>query len=78
MAPNIKHRIAHSYLIFIAGFLCFVAAFTLSFFQLSGSTELNVVGLILCLWSSVVLTSSKITAADIKEIIIAFRSRLPP
>jgi len=78
MAPNIKHRVAHSYLIFFAGFLSLVAAFTLNFFQLSGSTELNVIGLILCLWSSVVLTSSKITAADVKEIITAFRSHLPP
>lgn len=78
MAPNIKHRVAHSYLIFLAGFLCLVAAFTLNFFKLSGSSELSIIGLILCLWSSVVLTSSKITAADVKEIIAAFRSHLPP
>ena len=78
MARAQKHRITLSYFFFLVGSLCLIAALFIITKGLNGAGQFIFIGALLCLWSSVVLTSNKISAKDINKIILSIRGKPPP
>ena len=75
MALRAKHRIILSYFLFITGVLCIACGFYLAFKELDGIVLFCLTGLVLSLWSTVLLTSNKISVSDLKDILMSIRGQ---